>query len=104
MADNQNTPHAAAAAPSQAQSGSADPKNAKSPEKKAAQKDEPQHFDTTISKLVERENADGEMEWTEVMSDNLYPGEKLKRADDEEKAAKKAEERQAQRRDANKGK
>jgi len=47
------------------------------------------HFDTTITKLVERENADGDMEWVEVMSDNLYPGEKLKRADDEEKQAEK---------------
>ncbi len=51
--------------------------------------DEPIYFDTTIAKLVKRENSDGDEEWVEVLSDNLYPGEKLKRADDEEKAAEK---------------
>lgn len=59
------------------------------PEAKAD--DEPVYFDTTIAKLVKRENADGDEEWVEVMSDNLYPGEKLKRADDDEKAAEKDE-------------
>jgi hypothetical protein len=59
---------------------------------KAENSDEIQHFDTTIAKLVERENEEtGETEWVEVMSDNLYPGERLKRADDEEKQAKKQE-------------
>lgn len=55
-------------------------------EERAKRTNEPQFFDTTITKIVERENADGEKEWVEVMSDNLYPGEKLKRTDDEEKA------------------
>lgn len=50
-----------------------------------------QHFDTTITKLVERENADGETEWVEVMSDNLYPGEKLKRDEDAEAKERDAE-------------
>lgn len=51
-----------------------------------------QHFDTTIAKLVERENEEtGETEWVEVMSDNLYPGERLKRDVEEEKAKEKAE-------------
>lgn len=45
------------------------------------------HFDTTVTKLVQRENeTTGETEWVEVMSDNLYPGEKLKREVDEERA------------------
>jgi hypothetical protein len=53
--------------------------------------DEIQFFDTTIAKLVPRENEEtGETEWVEVLSDNLYPGEKLKRVADEEKAAEKA--------------
>lgn len=55
----------------------------------AAKEDEPIYFDTTVAKLVKRENADGDEEWVEVLSDNLYPGEKLKRADDDEKATKK---------------
>lgn len=71
----------------QTASGEQDFKAANSPEK---QSDEIQFFDTTIAKLVERENADGEKEWVEVLSDNLYPGERLKREVDEEKAAEKA--------------
>jgi hypothetical protein len=88
--DNETTSGVAASAQtSQAQSasGEQDYKADNKPEKHA---DEIQFFDTTITKLVERENEDGEMEWVEVLSDNLYPGEKLKRADDEEKAAEKA--------------
>jgi hypothetical protein len=87
--DNDNTTGVAASAQTQAQSasGEKDWKAANKPEKKA---DEIQFFDTTIAKLVERENEDGDKEWVEVLSDNLYPGEKLKRADDEEKAAEKA--------------
>jgi hypothetical protein len=50
-----------------------------------------QHFDTTITKLVERENADGEMETVEVMSDNLYPGERLKSEQDAEDKERDAE-------------
>lgn len=93
MANDKST-NAAASAPSQAQSVSAekDLKAKRAPEKS----DEIQFFDTTVTKLVEREveDEDGKThtEVVEVMSDNLYPGEKLKRADDEEKAAKKAEE------------
>lgn len=36
---------------------------------------EPQFFDSTIIKLVKNANGD----WVEVMSDSLYPGEKLAR-------------------------
>ncbi len=53
--------------------------------------DEPIYFDTTIAKLVKRENENGDEEWVEVLSDNLYPGERLKRDVEEEKAKKKAE-------------
>lgn len=54
--------------------------------------DEIQFFDTTIAKLVERENEEtGEKEWVEVMSDNLYPGERLKRDVEEERAKEKEE-------------
>lgn len=60
------------------------------PEKRAARTGEPQFFDTAVAKLVERENADGDKEWVEVLSDNLYPGEKLKRTEDDEKAEAKA--------------
>jgi hypothetical protein len=70
-------------------SADADPKGKNKAEKNA---DEIQFFETTITKLVERENpVTGEKETVEVLSDNLYPGEKLKRVDDEEKAAAKAE-------------
>lgn len=86
----QNDPRASAAGASQAQQASGQPRKADSPETRAADSNEPQFFDTTVAKLVERENEDGDKEWVEVMSDNLYPGEKLKRADDEEKAAEKA--------------
>lgn len=53
---------------------------------KTAVADMPLYFDTTVAKLVK--GADGE--WVEVMSDNLYPGERLKRSVDAEKAAAKA--------------
>lgn len=54
--------------------------------------DEIQYFDTMVVKLVEKENEEtGEKEWVEVMSDNLYPGEKLKREVDEENAKEKAD-------------
>lgn len=89
---NDTPERASASGESQKQSASTekDFKKANKPENS----DEIQHFDTTIAKLVERENPDtGETETVEVLSDNLYPGEKLKRADDEEKAAAKAEER-----------
>ncbi len=87
-----------------------DPNNAKNPkaqgqELKAGQpdaherrqaardNDEPQFFDTTIAKMVEREVEDektGEKhtEWVEVMSDNLYPGELTKAEYDEKQAEK----------------
>lgn len=65
---------------------------AKAPGKTAKASDDIQYFETSVTKLVERENPDtGETETVEVISDNLYPGEKLKRADDEEKAAAKKE-------------
>jgi len=73
---------------SQAQSASAEPdfKKKNAPEKS----DEPQFFDTTIAKLVEREDPEtGKKEWVEVLSDNLFPGEKLKREDDAERLAEK---------------
>jgi hypothetical protein len=99
MANDDKT-HLAANAPTQAQMGTGNPKDAgkdKKPEKAAAKADEPQFFEGTITKLVDRPVLDkdgedtGETETYEVLSDNLYPGEKLKRADDEEKAAKKVE-------------
>jgi hypothetical protein len=86
--DNKQT----GAADAQAQKADAD--------RKKSDTDEIQHFDTTITKLVERdvpdEGTDGEdgkthKEWVEVMSDNLYPGEKLKREADEEQNDKKAQ-------------
>ncbi len=79
---------------SQAQSASAEPEHKAEydPEKQVAETGEPVFFDTTIAKLVERENErTGEKEWIEVMSDNLYPGEKLKRTEDAEKAKEKAD-------------
>jgi hypothetical protein len=93
MADTDKT-RVSADATSQAQSGSSekDRRDAVKPEKNT---DEIQFFDTTITKLVERPVLDergeetGETETVEVLSDNLYPGEKLKRADDEEKAKAK---------------
>jgi hypothetical protein len=100
MADTDKT-RLSADATSQAQSGSSekDRREANKPEKNS---DEIQFFDTTITKLVDRpvldENGEetGETETVEVLSDNLYPGEKLKRADDEEKAeAKKKKAQQA---------
>lgn len=87
-------------AQSQAQSASGEDANKRrnAPERN---EDEIQHFDTTVTKLVERENDEtGETEWVECMSDNLYPGEKLKRADDEEKTAHKGELARAQAHDA----
>jgi hypothetical protein len=78
MADTDKTRPTAT---SQAQSGSDKKKD-----------DEIQFFETTITKLVEQTNPDtGETETIEVLSDNLYPGEKLKRVDDEEKAGAKQE-------------
>lgn len=80
----------AAAAPTQAQSGSGE-KDFKAKNKPERHSDEIQFFDTTVTKLVDRENPEtGETETIEVLTDNLYPGERLKRADDEEKAAEKA--------------
>lgn len=65
--------------------------------------DEIQFFDTTITKLVERKNEEtGDTEWVEAMSDNLYPGEKLKREVDEEKAKDAAEKAQKAREKAEK--
>ncbi len=90
----QATRHGRNAGPqSQAQSASAEPEHKAEydPQKQVDETGEPVFFDTTIAKLVERENADGEKEWVEVMSDNLYPGEKLKRTEDEKDAEKKAE-------------
>jgi hypothetical protein len=107
MAREKDAPHVAAAGDSQAQMGSGEPENQReTPEKRAEKTGDPQFFDTTIAKLVQREveDADGKKskEWVEVMSDNLYPGEKLKRADDEEKAAKKADRAREAREKANK--
>jgi len=50
-----------------------------------------QHFETTVAKLVEVENADGDKEWITVMSDNLYPGEKLAREEEEKERKRKDE-------------
>src|SRR3954463_4438785 len=51
-----------------------------------------QHFDTAVIKLVYRPNPEtGETETVEVMSDNLYPGERLKREVDAEKAKEATE-------------
>lgn len=68
--------------------------------KQVEESDEIQYFDTTITKFVERENADGDKEWVEVMSDNLYPGERLKRDEDAERDARKDELARAQAYDA----
>lgn len=92
MANTDDKTRVSADATSQAQSGSSekDRREANKPEKKS---DEIQFFDGTITKLVDREvedeNGDKHVETVEVISDNLYPGEKLKRADDEEKAKAK---------------
>lgn len=97
----ENAPQGAAAGKSQAsQPRQATAKKNEVPEnetveERAARTDEPQFFDTTIAKVVERENAEGDKEWVEVMSDNLYPGEKLKRTHDEELAEEKAKTREA---------
>lgn len=96
MANTDQT-RVSASAESQAQQSSGEKsfKDKNKPEKK---NDEIQFFDTTITKLVDRpvldENGEetGETETIEVLSDNLYPGEKLKRAADEEKAQAKQEE------------
>jgi hypothetical protein len=89
MARDNKPTNASADAPTQAQTGSGEQqyKDQNKPEKNT---DEIQHFESTVAKLAERENEDGEKEWVEVMSDNLYPGEKLKRAADDEKTAEKA--------------
>lgn len=109
MAREKDAPHVAAAGESQAQTASGEPRTTdETPEKRAAKTDEPQFFDTTVAKLVERdvEDKDGKThkEWVEVMSDNLFPGEKLKRADDEEKATQKAEQAREARAKAAEGK
>lgn len=86
MANKDNNP--LSGPQSQAQTASPEPdfKKKNAPENS----DEPQFFDTTIAKLVERKNEEtGETEWVEVLSDNLFPGEKLKRDDDAEKLAEK---------------
>lgn len=94
MAENDKT-HLSATALTQAQMGSSE-KDRKDKNKPENKKDEIQFFEGTITKLVERPVLDkdgedtGETETFEVLSDNLYPGEKLKRADDEEKAEAKA--------------
>ncbi len=73
-----------------------------SPEDKVKRTGEPVFFETTIAKLVERENAKGDKEWVEVMSDNLYPGEKLKRTADEEETEEKARKARQERAEADK--
>jgi hypothetical protein len=97
MADKQT--NASGDATSQAQSGSAE--RERKTRNKPEQSDEIQFFDTTIAKMVERDVPDDgtdpeegktHKEWVEVMSDHLVPGEKLKRAMDEEQTAKRAEE------------
>lgn len=100
---SKDAPQAAAAAQTQKQSASGE-QDWKAKNKAEDNNDEIQFFDTTVAKLVERENADGEKEWVEVLSDNLYPGEKLKRADDEEKAAEKERAARQARAEADKNK
>ena len=107
MADNK-APHVASAAPTQAQMGSAE-KEAKKRGAPENNQDEIQFFDTMIVKLVAKKDDEGnevkddngDTEWVEVLSDNLYPGEKLKRADDEEKAAEKERKAREERAKAN---
>lgn len=85
---------------SQKQSGSAEPdyKEANAPSKNT---DEIQFFDTTFAKLVERKDEEtGKTEWVEVMSDNLYPGEKLKSEVDAEEAQTRADRLNARNREA----
>lgn len=48
---------------------------------------EPRFFEGTVAKM--RKNEDGE--WEEVMSDNLYPGEKLKSEWDLERSQEAAD-------------
>lgn len=87
---------------SQKQSGSAEPdyKEATAPDK-GKNKDEIQFFDTTFAKLVERKDEQtGKTEWVEVMSDNLYPGEKLKSEVDAEEAQTRADRLNARNREA----
>ncbi len=72
--------------------------------------DEIQFFDTMIVKLVPKKDDEGkevkddngDTEWVEVLSDNLYPGERLKREVDEEKAEEKAEAERKEREKADK--
>lgn len=94
MADNKNPQTGGLQSQAQSASPEKDFKKANAPEPKA---DEPVFFDTTIAKLVKRENEDGEEEWVEVLSDNLYPGERLKREVDEEKAQEKLDREKAER-------
>lgn len=61
------------------------------PAKLATKDDEPVHFDCTIAKLVKYTDSDGNETWEEVMSDTLYPGEKLKRVEDDNAALDKDE-------------
>lgn len=95
MANTDDKTHAAnqAPAPAQGQVQAGEKTN-----KPAKDKDEIKFFEGTITKLIDREveDADGKKhtETVEVLSDNLYPGERLKREVDEEKAKKDREQLQ----------
>jgi hypothetical protein len=92
MAKDPSTPATTGGLQSQAQEVSHEPDyKAKKDPTKPENADEIQFFDTSFAKLVEREDEDGKKQWVEVVSDNLYPGEKLKSVVDAEKAEKKAE-------------
>lgn len=79
-------PQLATSGESQKQSTSAEPEQKRESPEKA---DGIQFFDTTIAKIRTDENG----EEVEVMSDHLMPGEKLKRAVDDEKLNEKLEQR-----------
>lgn len=92
-----NDPNAAPKDPS-----AQDPNAENKPADDGHEDDEIRYFDTTVTKLVKRENEDGDEEWIEVMSDNLYPGERLKRDVEEEKAKEKADKAKSDAEDAKK--
>ncbi len=85
---------------SQAQSTSAEAEHKAENDPNANQnKDEIRYFDTTIAKIKKiKDEVTGKVEEVTVMSDHLMPGEELKTARDERRAAekaKKAEEKRA---------
>lgn len=72
MAKTNPTGDATTTADSQAQAGADATDKTQTPERRAESSGEPQYFDTTIVKL----DKDG----NEVLSDNLMPGETLRRS------------------------